>query len=86
MTTCPVYEIDETTAAKFIETRPGAHRQAAQAISKLAGETKDAEVYSLLARRAADVDLEAEFAALADDAAEWASFTFEASAEVWPED
>ncbi len=32
-----------------------------------------------------DPELEAEFAALADEAAEWAELTLPAAAEVWPE-
>ena len=84
MTTCPQFETESDLMPGFVEMHPGAHRAAAQAIAEAAARAGDAKVYSLIARRAAAIDLEAEFAAFADEAAEWAAATFAVDDDGWP--
>lgn len=84
MTTCPSFETDFAHDVDFVEMHPGAHRTAAQAIAQAAARANDAKVYSLIARRAAAIDLEAEFAALADEASEWSETSFAGLSQDWP--
>ena len=86
MTTCAVFEAGFDHAPDFVEMHPGAHRSARQAIARAAAESRDARVYSLIARRAAAIDLEFEFAAFAADSAEWAGLTDEVGFESWATD
>jgi hypothetical protein len=74
-----------TDAEGFVDMHPRAHHRAVlQAVAKAAADAGDTSAYSLIARQVAAADLEAEFAALAEDASDWAAATFDAGVESWP--
>jgi hypothetical protein len=78
-------ERTRAAAAGVVELHPrDGYRAVYAAVASAAVEADDAKVYSFVARQAQAFDLDAEFEALAAEAQEWASLSFQAGLETWP--